>query len=136
MMTADGVRSGATMVQCDWHDDAKHWKREAAATCYGLAEVFATFGDWYTAAKQLCKYYLAARILVDEGDKRDASPPWAQRTKFIPASGGSSSRHSFWSRVPSKSKGSKTAEKGKGKGKRKPGKLASGGSIHRAPRGP
>ena len=72
----------------------------------------------------------------DEGDKRDAFPPWAQRAKFMPASGGSSSRHSFWSRVPSKSKGSKTAEKGKGKCKRKPGKLASGGSIHRAPRGP
>ena len=62
----------------------------------------------------------------DEGDKRDASP-WA---KLVPASGGSSSRHSFWSRVPSKSKGSKAAEKGKGKGKGKPGKLASGGSIH------
>ena len=61
-----------------------------------------------------------------EGDKRDASP----RAKLVPASGGSSSRHSFWSRVPSKSKGSKAAEKGKGKGKGKPGKLASGGSIH------
>ena len=66
----------------------------------------------------------------DEGDKRVASP----RAKLVPAS-----RHSFWSRaVPSKSKGSKAAEKGKwkGKGKGKPGKLASGGSIHRAPRGP
>ena len=50
-----------TMVQCDWHDDAKHWKREA--TCFGLAEVFARFGDRYTA-KQLYRYYLAARILV------------------------------------------------------------------------
>ena len=49
------------MVQCDWHDDAKHWWRKAR--CYGLAEVFARFGDRYTA-KQLYRYYLAARILV------------------------------------------------------------------------
>ena len=49
------------MVQCDWHDDAKHWWREAR--CYGLAEVFAEFGHRYTA-KQLYRYYLAARILV------------------------------------------------------------------------
>ena len=65
----------------------------------------------------------------DEDDKRDASP----LAKVVPASGGSSSRHSFWSgAVQSKSAGSKAAEKGKwkGKGKGKPGKLASGGSIH------
>ena len=47
------------MVQCDWNDDNKHWKREAR--CYGLAEVFATFGDRYTA-KQLCKYFTAAEL--------------------------------------------------------------------------
>ena len=70
----------------------------------------------------------------DEGDKRDASP----LAKVVPASGGSSNRHSFWSgAVQSKSKGSKGAEKGmswlrkgKGKGKREPGKLASGSIIH------
>ena len=63
-----------------------------------------------------------------EGDKRDASP----RAKLVPASGGSSSRHSFWSgAVQSKSKGSQGAEKGEWKsmGKGKPGKLAPG-SIH------
>ena len=48
-----------TMVQS--FDDDKHWKREAR--CYGLAEVFARFGDRYTT-KQLYRYYLSARILV------------------------------------------------------------------------
>ena len=52
---------GNTMVQCDWDDDAKHWKREAS--CFGLAEMFARFGARYTA-KHLYRYYLAARILV------------------------------------------------------------------------
>ena len=42
-------------------DDDKHLKREAR--CYGLAEVFAIFGDRYTT-KQLYRYYLSARILV------------------------------------------------------------------------
>ena len=50
-----------TMVRPLGHDDAKHWMREAA--CFGLAEVFARFGDRYTT-KQLYQYYLAARILV------------------------------------------------------------------------
>ena len=50
-----------TMVQYDVFDNAKHWRREA--WCYGLAEVLARFGDRYTA-KQLYRYYLAARILV------------------------------------------------------------------------
>ena len=75
----------------------------------------------------------------DEDDKRDASPPRAPLgpalpAKAMPASGGSSSRHSFWSgAVQSKSSGSKGPEKGiwKGKGKGKPGKLLpSGRSIH------
>ena len=50
-----------TMVRVVGHDDDKHWKREA--WCFGLAEVFARFGDRYTT-KQLYQYYLAARILV------------------------------------------------------------------------
>ena len=49
------------MVRAAGHDDTKHWMREAA--CFGLAEVFARFGDRYTT-KQLYRYYLAARILV------------------------------------------------------------------------
>ena len=49
------------MVRPDWHDDAKHWFRQAK--CFGLAEVFHRFGDRYTA-KQLYRYYTAATILV------------------------------------------------------------------------
>ena len=49
------------MVRVVGHDDDKHWKREA--WCFGLAEVFARFGDRYTT-KQLYQYYLAARILA------------------------------------------------------------------------
>ena len=59
------------MVRCDWIDDAKHWKREAR--CYGLAEVFASFGDRYTA-KQLYRYYLAARILVHKRAHGKSAP--------------------------------------------------------------
>ena len=50
-----------TIVQVDFHDDTKHWRRQAQI--YGLAELFHRFGDRYTA-KQLYRYYLAARILV------------------------------------------------------------------------
>ena len=59
------------MVQCDWNDDNKHWRREAR--CYGLAEVFATFGDRYTA-KQLYQYYLAAKILVHKREHGKSAP--------------------------------------------------------------
>ena len=45
-----------TMVRVVGHDDDKHWKREA--WCFGLAEVFARFGNRYTT-KQLYQYYLA-----------------------------------------------------------------------------
>ena len=60
-----------TMVNSDWYDDDKHYKREAS--CFGLAELFGRFGHQYTA-KQLYRYYLAARILVQKRAHGKSAP--------------------------------------------------------------
>ena len=52
-------------------DDAKHLWREARVL--GLAEVFAKFGDRYTA-KQLYQHYLASSILVHKREHGESAP--------------------------------------------------------------
>ena len=59
------------VAQADLRDDAKHLWREARV--FGLAEVFAKFGDRYTA-KQLYRHYLASRILVHKREHGASAP--------------------------------------------------------------
>ena len=70
-------------------DDAKHWRR--VARCYGLPELFHVFGERYMA-KQLYRYYLAARILIHKRVHGKSAP---ERTEAAQESYRATGRYGF-----------------------------------------